>query len=104
MYITYDCKCARIRISPTQQFLGNQNTCTTCIQGELDELEREEFFRLKKVQDKKERDLERKRAEKEELARLRASAAAGAATPTPPPAPAPAPASALPAGDADLIF
>lgn len=26
------------------------------LQGELDELEREEFFRLKKVQDKKQRD------------------------------------------------
>lgn len=27
-----------------------------CVQGELDELEREEFFRLKKVQAKKKRD------------------------------------------------
>lgn len=27
-----------------------------CLQGELDELEREEFFRLKKVQAKKKRD------------------------------------------------
>ena len=26
---------------------------TICVQGELDELEREEFFRLKKVQNKK---------------------------------------------------
>lgn len=29
---------------------------STCLQGELDELEREEFFRLKKVQAKKKRD------------------------------------------------
>jgi V-type H+-transporting ATPase subunit D len=33
------------------------------IQGELDELEREEFFRLKKVQAKKKRDMEAKEAE-----------------------------------------
>lgn len=32
-------------------------------QGELDELEREEFFRLKKVQAKKKRDMEAKEAE-----------------------------------------
>lgn len=34
------------------------------IKGELDELEREEFFRLKKVQAKKKRDLDAKEAEK----------------------------------------
>ncbi|CAG9462031.1 unnamed protein product [Pedinophyceae sp. YPF-701] len=33
------------------------------IKGELDELEREEFFRLKKVQDKKKRDLKKKEEE-----------------------------------------
>jgi V-type H+-transporting ATPase subunit D len=33
------------------------------VQGELDELEREEFFRLKKVQGKKQRDMERRREE-----------------------------------------
>jgi V-type H+-transporting ATPase subunit D len=32
------------------------------LQGELDELEREEFFRLKKVQDKKQRDLDKRKA------------------------------------------
>jgi hypothetical protein len=31
------------------------------VQGELDELEREEFFRLKKVQDKKQRDLDKRK-------------------------------------------
>jgi V-type H+-transporting ATPase subunit D len=35
------------------------------LQGELDELEREEFFRLKKVQDKKQRDVDRKKEEQE---------------------------------------
>lgn len=35
-----------------------------CLQGELDELEREEFFRLKKVQAKKKRDA----AEKDQAA------------------------------------
>eukprot|EP00210_Caulerpa_lentillifera_P002092 g2007.t1 len=38
------------------------------IKGELDELEREEFFRLKKVQRKKERDLKKKEAQKAEAA------------------------------------
>lgn len=73
------------------------------VQGELDELEREEFFRLKKVQDKKERDLTKKKAEKAELAA--AKAAAGATGPAAPSYSAPpANTSALPADDADLIF
>lgn len=47
------------------------------IKSELDELEREEFFRLKKVQGKKKRDLE----EKERLkALLGGDGAGGAAT------------------------
>lgn len=62
-------------------------------------MEREEFFRLKKVQDKKERDLEKKKREKEELAKKKAAAGG----PAPPPT-APAVASALPVGDADLVF
>ena len=35
------------------------------VQGELDELEREEFFRLKKVQDKKQRDTKQKLKDRE---------------------------------------
>ena len=35
------------------------------MQGELDELEREEFFRLKKVQDKKQRDTKQKLKDRE---------------------------------------
>lgn len=47
------------------------------MQGELDELEREEFFRLKKVQDKKERETKkRKAAEKVALEAAEAHAAA----------------------------
>jgi V-type H+-transporting ATPase subunit D len=69
------------------------------MQGELDELEREDFFRLKKVQDKKERDLQKKKAEKEAIAKARAQAGANQAPVTPGAA-----ASALPADDADLIF
>jgi len=42
----------QLRISPTTQ----THPPTLAAQGELDELEREEFFRLKKVQDKKQRD------------------------------------------------
>ena len=87
---------------------GPQEKCGKIVlvrlQGELDELEREEFFRLKKVQDKKERDLEKKKAEKEAQAKHKA-AAAGTSAPigaySPPP---PANTSALPADDADLIF
>jgi len=46
------------------------------IKGELDELEREEFFRLKKVQDKKKRDLALKeQSAAQEKLRRQASAA-----------------------------
>ena len=38
-------------------------TLSRGMQGELDELEREEFFRLKKVQAKKKRDMDAKEAE-----------------------------------------
>jgi len=53
------------------------------IKGELDELEREEFFRLKKVQAKKKRDMD---------AREAARAGAAGAAPEPPRMPKPAPA------------
>ncbi|GIQ79562.1 ATPase, V1 complex, subunit D, partial [Kipferlia bialata] len=48
------------------------------IVGELDEIEREEFFRLKKVQDKKQRDKAQAKKEEEEKHRLRALAAEAA--------------------------
>ena len=48
------------------------------IKGELDELEREEFFRLKKVQDKKNRDQKEKDAARE-LAQQQAKAAGAGA-------------------------
>lgn len=51
-------------------------------QGELDELEREEFFRLKKVQDKKERDQKlRKEAAAKEAASKKASYTASGSGP-----------------------
>ena len=40
------------------------------IKSELDELEREEFFRLKRSQDKKKKDIKAKAAEKLKLAEL----------------------------------
>jgi len=69
------------------------------IKGELDELEREEFFRLKKVQAKKKRDMEAKDAARaaaaagealaeKPVARAAAPAPAPPATPVPPPSPA----------------
>lgn len=49
-------------------------TSASAVQGELDELEREEFFRLKKVQDKKERDQkQRKEAAAKEAAAKKAT-------------------------------
>lgn len=48
------------------------------IKGELDELEREEFFRLKKVQDKKNRDQKQKDAARKKEAEAKAAAAGGA--------------------------
>ena len=44
--------------TPCTPRLHIQLTGRPCLQGELDELEREEFFRLKKVQGKKQRDAE----------------------------------------------
>lgn len=48
------------------------------MQGELDELEREEFFRLKKVQDKKQRDMKKRKAEDDKLAKALAASSSGA--------------------------
>lgn len=67
------------------------------IKGELDELEREEFFRLKKVQDKKERDQkQRKEAAAKEAASKKASYGA--------PGSGPAAVSALATQDEDELF
>jgi hypothetical protein len=54
-------------------------SAATSVQGELDELEREEFFRLKKVQDKKQRDMKKRKAEDDKL--VKALAASSAASP-----------------------
>jgi V-type H+-transporting ATPase subunit D len=70
------------------------------MQGELDELEREEFFRLKKVQDKKERDQKKKKAEVEAASKARAAAMHA---PRPPP-PTKQPDNMLPTQDQDIMF
>lgn len=66
---TYMIRAGSQIVSGTQDVLwhtliiaGLKSTCAVTWQGELDELEREEFFRLKKVQAKKKRDAQDKDA------------------------------------------
>ena len=75
--------CAATRQAPGACRLYGSETEARLLQGELDELEREEFFRLKKVQDKKQRDVDKRKAD--EAAAFKAAAAnapAGAAAAT----------------------
>ena len=68
------------------------------IKSELDELEREEFFRLKRSQDKKKKDIKAKEAEKAAAA---AAAAGGGGNGNGAKA---AGAAVLPAEDPDVVF
>ena len=61
------------------------------IKGELDELEREEFFRLKRSQDKKKADIEAAELEKKKIAAAAASAASVETAPKE-------------GGDSDVVF